>query len=106
MPTPTERRIELQYKLQEVLGSDHVYFRPPESIKLVYPCIVYRLDDGDVNYANNKAYIFKRRYDVQLIHKTADTELVEALIEAFPYIRFQNSFTYDNLMHENYILYY
>lgn len=106
MATPTERRIDLQNKLQEVLSSDHVYFRPPENKKLVYPCIVYRVDDGETEYANNKAYIFKRRYEVQLIHKTADTDLIEALIEAFPYIRFQNSFTYDNLIHENYILYY
>lgn len=106
MPTPTDRRIELQYKLEEVLGSNKVYYRPPENIKLSYPCIIYRLRDGDIQYANNKPYTIKRSYDVQLIHKSADTDLIEALIGAFPYIRFENSFIFDNLIHENFVLYY
>ena len=34
-------RLNLQDKLEEVLGSKQVYFQPPESLKLKYPCIVY-----------------------------------------------------------------
>ena len=37
-------RIELQLKLEEILGSRHVYFQPPASIKMTYPAIVYELD--------------------------------------------------------------
>lgn len=106
MPTPTERRIELQNKLEEVLGSNKVYYRPPENKKLVYPCIVYNLRNGDTRYADNNSYTFTRCYDVQLIHKTADTEVIEALISSFPYIRLENSFNFDNLIHENFVLYY
>lgn len=106
MPTPTDKRIELQYKLEEILGSNKVYYRPPENIKLSYPCIIYHLRNGDIEYANNKTYVFKRSYDLQLIHKTADTDLIEALLGAFSYIRFENSFIVDNLIHENFILYY
>ena len=106
MPTPSDRRIELQNKLEEVLGSNKVYFRPPESIKLSYPCLVYNLRDGDARFADNAVYKFTRAYDVQLIHKTADTDLIEALMMAFPYIRFESSFRFDNLIHENFVLYY
>lgn len=106
MPTPTDRRIELQYKLEDILGSNKVYYRPPENIKLTFPCVVYRLRGGDIDYADNKPYSFRRSYDVQLIHKSADSDLIDALISSFPYIRFENSFIIDNLIHENFILYY
>lgn len=106
MPTPTDRRIELQNKLVEVLGSNRVYYRPPENIKLSYPCIVYNLRSGDAIYANNQTYKFTRSYDVQLIHKTADTDLIERLMFSFPHIRFENSFTFDNLIHENFVINY
>lgn len=106
MQTPNNRRVELQGKLENILGTNRAYFRPPENIKLTYPCIVYRLRKGDTQYADNKTYAFMRCYDVQLIHKDADTELIEALAFAFPYIRFENSFIIDNLIHENFVLYY
>ena len=106
MLTPTERRIELQNKLEEILGSDKVYYRPPENKKLSYPCIVYHLRSAEVEYADNQTYKFLRSYDVQLIHKTADTDLIEKLMFSFPHIRFQNSFTFENLIHENFVLFY
>ena len=106
MPTPTSKRIELQQVLESIIGSNYVYYRPPESTKLKYPCIIYNLKSGVAHRADNANYIFKRCYDVQLIHKTADTDLVEALIGAFPYIRFDNNFITDNLIHENFVLYY
>lgn len=34
-------RLELQSKLVELLGSKHVYYQPPESVKIEYPAIVY-----------------------------------------------------------------
>lgn len=107
MPTtPTDRRIELQYKLEEVLGTNKVWFRPPENIKLSFPCIIYNLRTSNMRYADNKTYSAMRCYDIQLIHKTADTNLIEDLLNAFPYISFENSFTVENLIHENFILYY
>ena len=34
-------RIELQSKLEELLGSRQVYYQPPETVKMEYPAIVY-----------------------------------------------------------------
>ena len=36
-----DRRLQLHEELCSVLGSRNVYFQPPETIKLTYPCIIY-----------------------------------------------------------------
>lgn len=96
---------ELQEAFVEFLGSNNVYFRPPESAKIKYPCIIFNIRSGDSQYADNKSYIFQRAYDVQIIHKSADTDLIERFIETFPKTRFDRSFKTDNLNHENFVLY-
>ena len=104
--TPTDRRIQLHGLLETVLGSSRVYYRPPESTKLKYPCIVYNLRTGDTLFANNMPYKFERCYDVTLIRKEADSDLTDKLAMSFPKCRFDRSFTSDNLIHDNFVLYY
>ena len=41
------KRIDLGNKLKEILGSSNVYFQPPDNLKMVYPCIRYRLEGGN-----------------------------------------------------------
>ena len=98
-------RVELHQELVGFLGSNNVYFRPPESVKLKYPCIIYNVRSGDSQYADNISYIFHRSYDIQIIHKEADTDLIEKFVTAFPKSKFDRSFAVDNLVHENFILY-
>lgn len=105
MVTMPWTRAELQTAFEEFLGSPNVYFRPPESKKMAYPCIVYDVRSGDSRYANNSTYIFHRSYDVQIIHKEADTDLIERFVFTFPKSKFDRSFKMDNLNHENFILY-
>ena len=38
-------RLILHDELITLLGSSNVYFQPPTSIKMNYPCIIYKLDD-------------------------------------------------------------
>ena len=38
------KRVDLGNKLKEILGSNNVYFQPPDNLKMVYPCIRYRLE--------------------------------------------------------------
>lgn len=98
-------RIELQNCLEEIMNSRNVYYQPPESIKLTYPCIVYRLDSADTIYANNHPYRTKRRYQVTLIDKNPDTEFRNKL-ECLPMCKFDRHYTSDNLNHEVFIIYY
>ena len=99
-------RIELQTKLEAVLGSRNVYFQPPESIKIKYPAIVYELADIMTDKANNKNYIRNHRYTVTLIHTNPDNELKDDLIDAFNLISFDRFYTKDGLNHYVYDLYY
>ena len=39
-------RLNLHNSLIEALGTKSVYFQPPESVKLVYPCIIYEESKG------------------------------------------------------------
>ena len=99
-------RIELDEKLREVLGSGNVYFQPPESIKLKYPCIVYDRDLIDTTYADNKTYSATNRYDVTIISKDPDFPLFDDFIFLFPMCRYDRSYKVDNLNHVAFSLYY
>lgn len=98
-------RIELHNKLVEILGNTNVYFQPPETLKLAYPCIVYKLDRLNSRQADNEKYIVTRSYTVTLIHKDPDNEIVDKLFR-LPGCRFDRPFTANNLNHYVFTLYY
>ena len=52
------KRVDLGNKLKEILGSNNVYFQPPDNLKMVYPCIRYRLEGGNAEYADNVTTAF------------------------------------------------
>ena len=49
-------RLMLHEKLVELVGNQNVYFQPPASVKLSYPCVIYSIGNGDAKHANNKVY--------------------------------------------------
>lgn len=100
------RRIDLHNELINILGTKNVYFQPPETIKLKYPCIIYNLDNYATRFADDETYLGKRNYQILYITKNPDDEMIEKLISSFQLIRFSRSFTSDNLNHYSYTLYY
>lgn len=99
-------RLELQSKLEELLGSRNVYFQPPESIKLNYPCIIYsRGITHKTIFANDNQYQHRIRYDVIIIDKNPDSEILDK-IASLPMCVFQRHYTSNNLNHDVYELYY
>ena len=101
------RRLELQAKLQEYIGDDHkVYFQPPESLKLTYPCFVYSLSSIDTRYADGIAYNMGSRYNVIYITAKNDESIPYDLPNAFEYCSFDRSYSADNLNHYSFTLYY
>ena len=98
-------REELDALLCEILGSDHVYYQPPENLKIVYPCIVYSLNTFLTRYANNNTYHRRRRYDLIYISREPDEEIVETLAD-LPYCSMDKVYTSDNLYHYPYTIYY
>lgn len=99
-------REELQMVLESILGSRNVYFQPPESFKLSYPCIVYELGNVSMLYANDKPYLHDKSYTVTLIDGDPDSELVLQLLLQLPYCDFDRYYAADNLNHWVFTLFY
>ena len=98
-------RLELQSKLEGVLGSTNVYFQPPSSLQMQYPCIVYKRDDARTAYANNSPYRYTKRYMVTHISRNPDSE-IPAAIAMLPLSKFNRYFASDNLHHDVFDLYF
>jgi len=99
------QRTELHAILADILGSSAVYFQPPETIKIKYPCIIYERSYNDVRFADNNPYSTKHRYTLTVIDKNPDSELPDK-IAALPMCRSNRMFTNDNLNHYVFDIYY
>lgn len=99
-------RLEFDAKLRDLLGSNNLYFQPPASTKLHYPCIVYSLANINVRRANNAFYTGINRYDVQVIDKDPDSEIPMKLLKYFPMSSYGRTFVADNLNHFNLTIFY
>lgn len=89
-------RLELHDQLVKILGSTNVYFQPPSSVVLRYPCIIYSLDTIDVFHAQNKRYLGMRRYMVTVVDRNPDSLTYEKILD-LPYSDFQTFLVKDNL---------
>lgn len=91
------RRIQLHKILKEF--SDNVYYQPPESLRLDYPCIVYEKEDINTDYADDKTYSKTSEYLLTVIGLDPDIDIPEQLLE-LPYCTFDRRFVSDNLYHD------
>ena len=97
-------RVDLQYKLEEILGSRNVYFQPPSSLQLKYPCIVYTRDSIDQEYSNNSKYFLRKRYPITVIDSNPDSSILDKVL-SLPYTSFDRHFVADNMNHDIYSIY-
>lgn len=100
------RRLELQARLEEILGSRQVYFQPPASVQLVYPCVVYKIGNGDAKHANNMLYNYTYSYDITFIYKRPNLEIIEQMQREFQMCRLSSTYCSDNLNHYVFNLYF
>lgn len=98
-------RVELHNLLKEILGSDNVYFSPPATVKMKYPCIVYHRNTGDTLFAGNKGYRYTARYQVTYIDSNPDNDICDKLV-LLPMCVYDRHYTADNLNHDVFNLYY
>lgn len=99
------KRVDLQTKFEEILGSRNVYFQPPTSIQMNYPAIVYSRSSILNTNANNSVYKQDIAYDVTVIYSDPDSEL-PMVVSRLPKCRFDRSFVADNLYHDTFTLYF
>jgi hypothetical protein len=98
-------RSDLQTLLAEILGTEHVYFQPPTNIKLVYPCIVYKRDLSQTNFADNSPYFNMLRYQITVIDGDPDSS-IPTKVAALPLCLFIRFYTADNLNHDVFNLFF
>lgn len=95
-------RLDLQSLLETF--TDHVYFQPPTNVQMQFPCIVYKLDDMDSDFADNRPYYRMKRYMVTVIDRDPDSIIPDKVAD-LPLSSFLRNFVADNLHHFVILLY-
>ena len=98
-------RLELQSKLEELLGSRNVYYQPSETLKMEYPAIRYSLSKIDSRFANNSKYSNFNRYEIIVIDGLPDNEVIQKILN-LPLSSYDRRYTADNKNHDVIILYF
>jgi len=98
-------RQELQTLLVEILNTDKVYFQPPPTVTMEYPCIVYKRDDADTTFSGNKPYTYEKRYLVTVIDRNPDSDIPGKIAKLSKCV-FDRFYTADNLNHDVYKLFF
>lgn len=97
-------RADLSKELHALI--DNVYFQPPESVKLKYPCIIYSLERPDVDYADDDLYSQFNHYNLILITQKPDSPLIDEIPRSFRFCSLDRPYVADNLYHYSFTLYY
>lgn len=74
-----ESRLKLSAKLHDILGSDNVYFQPPPSKKMSFPCIVYERVRINTRFADNDPYYLYDVFQVTFIGIDPDSDIPDKL---------------------------
>jgi hypothetical protein len=99
------RRLELHNLLVELFGNNHVYYQPPENLKMEYPCIRYTRSNVGTIKADNINYHKRNRYQIIVIDKKVDNAVIEKILE-LPMSSYESHYVSDNLNHDILTLYY
>lgn len=97
------QRIDLHKRLLEI--ADNVYFQPPASFRLHYPCIVYERSEIATRHGNNFPYKYTKRYKITVISINPDDNMVDE-IATLPMCSHDTFFTAENLNHDVFTIYF
>lgn len=98
-------RLDLQTILVNILGSNNVYFQPPPSLQMQYPCIVYSRDTAQTDFADDNPYKYRKRYQITVIDLDPDSDIPDK-IAALRLCAYDRFFTADNLNHDVFRLFF
>ena len=99
-------RLNLHEELCKILGSRKVYFQPPESVKMQYPCIRYSEAVPNLKRADDRIYLGTKRYEVIVIDQNPDSKIYDEILNYFQMCSFDRGYTSNNLNHKVLTLYY
>lgn len=96
-------RLELQAILETLV--ENVYFQPPENVKLVYPCIIYKRNYAITKFADDKPYTHTVRYMITVIDQDPDSAILPK-VAALPMCVFDRFYPAGNLNHNVYNIFF
>lgn len=99
-------RLNLHEELCDILGTESVYFQPPGSVRMSYPCIKYSLSGINQDFADNKNYKRTNQYQVIVIDEDPDSTIHTSILEHFEMCSFDRWYPADKLNHYVLTLYY
>ena len=89
-----------------ILETVKVYYQPPASVKMSYPCIRYSLSGISTDRANDKNYKKTNRYELVVMDRDPDSVIHEKILEHFSMCSFDRAYAADNINHWVLTLYY
>lgn len=98
-------RIEFSEMLKANIHCNNFYFQPPETTKLKYPCIIYRLENYQFQHGDNIKYVGHKRYNVTYVDKDPDSNVPDEILK-LPMSSFNTFYTSENLNHWSFSIYY
>lgn len=99
-------RLDLQTKLEELIANRNVYFQPPSTVSISYPCIIYNIGNGDVKRANNNLYSYTNNYQLTMIYKKPMVDIIETMLRSFQMCKLDRTYVSDNLYHYVFSIYF
>jgi hypothetical protein len=97
-------RYDLNELFVSIMGTRNVYFQPPATLKMKYPCIRYSLEKINFLDANDERYSRFDRFSVILIDTDIDSIFVDKILK-LPYCEFVRFYSSDNLNHWVFTIY-
>lgn len=98
------KRVDLHNELLTL--ADYAYFQPPPSVRMHYPCFVYSLSRIVSKFADNKAYMNRRCYNLTYISLDPVEDFLDDVLTHFSLIRLDRSYIADGLYHYAFVLFY
>lgn len=93
-------RLKLSNTLKE-LGIKNVYFQPPASLRIKYPCVIYERPRINPQFADNKPYKLDKVFLVTYIDTDPDSEMPDKIAQ-LPCCIFERHYVSDNLYHDSF----
>lgn len=92
-----QARLELHQILKKICKN--VYYQPPSTVKMTYPCIVYNKSGEDNLFAGNIKYRTTDSYMITVIDRDPDSEIPDKVLKTIQSSSYQDSFVSNNLNH-------
>lgn len=103
MKTRLDFRQKILNAIQNV-DNCSLYFQPPETVKIEYPCIIYTLNDIQTDYADDNPYNQNKSYRLTIVDKNPDSNIPDK-ISKLQLCTFDRFYASDNLNHWVFICY-